>query len=222
MAELAALDDPKMRKVNEGHGDDHGVNLGKLRAIAKRLKTQQDLARQLWATDDTAARLLALLICRPKAFERDELDAMLRAARAPKVHDWLVNYVVKKSPHSEALRVAWFADADPVVASAGWALTTEGVAKKPEGLDLPGLLDVIEAEMKDAPERLQWAMNHCLAQIGIEHAAHRTRALEIGERLEVLKDYPTSPGCTSPFAPAWINEMVRRQHAAPTRGDLVV
>ncbi|MEV6369570.1 DNA alkylation repair protein [Micromonospora musae] len=222
MAELAALDDPKMRKVNEGHGDDHGVNLGKLRAIAKRLKTQQDLARQLWATDDTAARLLALLICRPKAFERDELDAMLRAARAPKVHDWLVNYVVKKSPHSEALRVAWFADADPVVASAGWALTTEGVAKKPEGLDLPGLLDAIEAEMKDAPERLQWAMNHCLAQIGIEHAAHRARALEIGERLEVLKDYPTSPGCTSPFAPAWINEMVRRQQAATTRGDLVV
>ncbi|RKN13590.1 DNA alkylation repair protein [Micromonospora musae] len=211
LAELAALDDPKMRKVNESHGDDHGVNLGKLRAIAKRLKTQQDLARQLWATDDTAARLLALLICRPKAFERDELDAMLRAARAPKVHDWLVNYVVKKSSHSEALRVAWFADADPVVASAGWALTTERVAKKPEGLDLPGLLDVIEAEMKGAPERLQWAMNHCLAQIGIEHAAHRTRALEIGERLEVLKDYPTSPGCTSPFAPTWINEMVRRQ-----------
>ncbi|RKN35578.1 DNA alkylation repair protein [Micromonospora musae] len=221
LAELAALDDPKMRKVNESHGDDHGVNLGKLRAVAKRLKTQQDLARQLWATDDTAARLLALLICRPKAFERDELDAMLRAARAPKVHDWLVNYVVKKSPHSEALRVAWFADADPVVASAGWALTTERVAKKPEGLDLPGLLDVIEAEMKDAPERLQWAMNHCLAQIGIEHAAHRTRALEIGERLEVLKDYPTSPGCTSPFAPTWINEMVRRQHAASSRGDLV-
>lgn len=212
MAELAALEDPKARQVNEKHGDDHGVNLGKLRALAKRLKTQQELARRLWETDDTAARLLAILICRPKAFGRDELDAMLRQARTPKVHDWLVNYVVKKNPHSEELRVAWFADPDPVVASAGWALTTERVAKKPEGLDLTGLLDVIEAEMKDAPERLQWAMNHCLAQIGIEHAELRTRAIAIGERLEVLKDYPTSPGCTSPFAPIWINEMVRRQH----------
>ena len=138
MAELAALEDPKAREVNEKHGDDHGVNLGKLRAIAKRLKTQQELARRLWETDDTAARLLALLICRPKAFERDELDAMLREARTPKVHDWLVNYVVKKNPHAEELRVAWFADPDPVVASAGWALTTERVAKKPEGLDLAG------------------------------------------------------------------------------------
>jgi 3-methyladenine DNA glycosylase AlkD len=212
MAELAELEDPKAREVNEKHGDDHGVNLGKLRALAKRLKTQQELACRLWETADTAARLLAILICRPKAFERDELDVMVREARIPKVHDWLVNYVVKKNPHSEELRLAWFADPDPVVASAGWALTTERVAKKPEGLDLAGLLDVIEAELKDAPDRLQWAMNHCLAQIGIEHAEHRARAIDIGERLKVLKDYPTPPGCTSPFAPIWITEMVRRQH----------
>ncbi|MFE0536798.1 DNA alkylation repair protein [Streptomyces nigra] len=210
-AELAALEDPKTRAVNERHGDDHGVNLGKLRAIAKRLKTRQDLAEELWATGDSAARLLALLICRPKAFGRDELDAMLREARTPKVHDWLVNYVVRKSPHAEELRVAWFTDPDPVVASAGWALTTERVAKRPDGLDLAGLLDTVEAEMKDAPPQLQWAMNHCLAQIGIEHPEHRARAIAIGERLEVLKDYPTSPGCTSPFAPVWIDEMVRRR-----------
>ncbi|MFG1720213.1 DNA alkylation repair protein [Micromonospora chalcea] len=217
-AELAALDDPKIRAVNERHGDDHGVNLGKLRAIAKRLKTQQDLARELWATGDSAARLLALLICRPKAYGRDELDGMLREARTPKVHDWLVNYVVKKSPHAEPLRLAWSADRDPVVASAGWALTTERVARNPDGLDLAGLLDVIEAQMAGAPERLQWAMNHCLAQIGIEHAAYRERAIGIGERLGVLKDYPTPPGCTSPYAPVWINEMVRRQHGGADNG----
>ncbi|WTY39117.1 DNA alkylation repair protein [Nocardia salmonicida] len=212
MAELAALDDPRIRAVNEKHGDDHGVNLTKLRALATRLKTQPVLARRLWDTDDTAAKLLALLICRPKLFERDELDAMIRQARTPKVHDWLVNYVVKKNPHADELRTSWFADPDPVVASAGWALTTERVAKRPDGLDLTGLLDLIEAQMKTAPDRLQWAMNHCLAQIGIDHPDHRARALDIGERLQVLKDYPTPPGCTSPFAPAWITEMVGRQN----------
>ncbi|MGY3127277.1 3-methyladenine DNA glycosylase AlkD [Agrococcus sp. UYP33] len=211
LAELAALDDPRAREVNERHGDDHGVNLGKLRAIAKRLKTQHELALELWATDETAARLLALLICRPKAYARDELDRMLREARAPKVHDWLVNYVVKKHPEAEALRLRWVDDADPVVASAGWALTSERVAKRPEGLDLDGLLDTIEAEMREAPDRLQWAMNTCLATIGISHAEHRARAIAIGERLEVLKDYPTPPNCTSPFAPIWIEEIVRRQ-----------
>lgn len=211
MAELAALEDPGVRAVNERHGDDHGVNLTRLRAVATRLKKQQVLARDLWATGDTAARLLALLICRPKEFTQDELDAMLREARTPKVHDWLVSYVVKKSPHAEALRQRWFADTDAVVASAGWALTSERVVKKPDGIDLAGLLDVVEAQLVDAPDRLQWAMNHTLAMIGIEHPALRDRALAIGERLEVLKDYPTPPGCTSPYAPTWITEVVSRK-----------
>lgn len=214
MAELTALEDPRMRAVNERHGDDHGVNLTKLRALAKRLGTDDAFARELWGTGDTAARLVALLTSRPRSFTQEELDVMLREARAPKVHDWLVNYVVKKSPHAEDLRVAWLDDADPVVASAGWALTADRVVRKPVGLDLLRLLDIIEAEMADAPDRLQWAMNTCLAQIGIEHPEYRARALAIGERLAVLKDYPTPPNCTSPYAPAWINEMVRRREGA--------
>ncbi|MFD6897418.1 DNA alkylation repair protein [Rhodococcus sp. NPDC060086] len=211
MAELAELEDPKIREVNARHGDDHAVNLTKLRAIAKRLRTQHELAGELWETGDSAARLLAILVSRPKAYSLDELDTMLRQARVPKVQDWLINYIAKKNPHADELRVLWFDDPDPVAASAGWDLTSERVVKDPEDLDLAGLLDIIETRMKDAPERLQWAMNTCLARIGIEHAEYRARALDIGERLKVLEDYPTSPGCTSPFAPIWITEMVNRQ-----------
>ncbi|MET9349994.1 DNA alkylation repair protein [Streptomyces termitum] len=218
-AELAALENPRMRAVNERHGDDHGVNLTGLRALAKRVGPDQELARGLWASGDTAARLVALLVGRPREFGREELDGMLREARAPKVRDWLLGRVVLKGPHAEELRTAWLADADPVVAAAGWSLTADRVVKKPAGLDLDGLLDVVEAEMKDAPEPLQWAMNTCLARIGIEHPDHRERALAIGERLGVLKDYPTSPGCTSPYAPAWIGEMVRREEAARAKAE---
>lgn len=213
-AELAALEDPRMRAVNEAHGDDHGVNLTQLRALAKRLKTQQDLAVELWATGDTAARLLALLVCRPKAFSAAELDRMLRESTAPKVHAWLVGYVVKKSPHAEELRITWLTDEDPLVAAAGWSLTTDRVAKRPDGLDLPHLLDRIEAEMAAAPDRLQWAMNETLATIGIHHPDLRGRAVAIGERLRVLEDYPTPRGCTSPYAPTWIAEIVRRREGA--------
>ena len=211
MAELADLADPRILAVNERHGDDHAVNLTALRAVAKRVKKNHPLALELWDTGDSAARLLALLICRPKEFSATELDTMLREARTRKVHDWLVGYVVMEGPHAEDLRVAWVGDADPVVASAGWALTADRVVKKPEGLDLPALLDVIEAEMAGAHERLQWEMNTTLAQIGIENPGLRPRAMEIGERLGVLRDYPTPPNCTSPFAPEWITEMVRRK-----------
>ena len=84
MRELAALEDPRLREANERHGDDHGVNLTHLRALAKRLKTQHDLALELWATGETAGHLLATLVYRPKAFSAAELDAMIRDIRSPK------------------------------------------------------------------------------------------------------------------------------------------
>ena len=210
LGELAALEDPKMRAANEKRGDDHGMNLSRLRALAKRIKTDQPLAKELWETGETPARLLALLICTPRAFSPDELDAMLRETHPPKVNDWFVNYVAKKTPLAEELRLRWFDDPDPTVAAAAWSLTSVRVVKQPDGLDLDHLLDLIERDMKDAPKRLQWSMNETLAQIGIHHPALRSRALAIGENLQVLADYPTAPGCTSPFAPLWIGEMVRR------------
>lgn len=212
MAQLAGLSDESFRAVNVKHGDDHAVPLGKLREISKQLKTQHALARQLWATGDSAARLLAALVCRPREFSPEDLDRMQRQARTPKVRDWLLSNVVKKSPHHEKLRQLWLADKDPAAVSAGWALTADCVTKNPERLDLPALLDSIEAQMKSAPDRSQWAMNDCLAQIGIEHAEHRARAIAIGERLGVFKDYPTPPGCTSPFAPVWITSIVSRRN----------
>jgi len=217
LKELAALAEPGMRAVNQRHGDDHGVNLTALRALAKRLKIQHELALQLWATGDSAARLLSTLVCRPGVFSADELDAMVREVGSPKLLGWFVTNVAKASRHAEQLRETW-KDEDDLVGRAGWSLTTERVVKKPEGLDLPALLDQIEREMKQAPEHKQWAMNHCLAEIGIHHQAHRARAIGIGERLAVLIDYPVSPGCTSPYAPAWIAEMVRRREGPPEQG----
>lgn len=213
MAELALLEDPRLRAANTARGDDHGVNLSALRALAKRLKTQHELANELWATGDTAARLLATLIAKPRAFAAAELDTMICTIRAPKLLDWFVSYCVKPGQHAEELRLRWKDNAD-LIGRAGWSLTTDRVVKSASGLDLAGLLDQIEVEMKAAPEPKQWSMNHCLAEIGIHHSGYRARAIAIGEKLRVLIDYPVPPGCTSPFAPLWIAEMVRRQQAS--------
>jgi 3-methyladenine DNA glycosylase AlkD len=118
--------------------------------------------------------------------------------------------VVKPGRHAEELRLRW-KDGDKLVGRAGWSLTTARSVRSAEGLDLNALLDQIEKEMQQAPAEKQWAMNHCLAEIGIHHASLRSRAIKIGERLKVLIDYPASPGCTPPYAPLWIAEMVRRR-----------
>lgn len=214
LAELRALGDEKVRAQyrKNGVGDNQfGVRLGDLRKIAARFKSNAALARELWAAGMLEAQLLAILLLKPKDLPRDELDRMVRAANVPQVADWINAYLVKEHPDRESLRESWMDDGDPWAARAGWALTSGRVARKPEGLDLPALLGRIEREMGSAPSPVQWTMNSCLANIGIHFAEHRERALAIGERLGVYRDYPVAKGCTSPFAPIWINELVRRQ-----------
>lgn len=214
LAQLKALGDEKVRARNRRNGageNQFGVQLGAIRKLAARIKADRALALELWETGNVDARLLAILLLKPADLSRAELDRMVRSADFPQLADWLSSYVVKEHPEKEALRQVWMEDDDPWAARAGWSLTAGRVARSPEGLDLPALLDRIEAEMAGAAAPAQWTMNTCLATIGIHFPEHRKRALAIGEKLGVYRDYPVSKGCTSPFAPIWIHEMVRRQ-----------
>jgi 3-methyladenine DNA glycosylase AlkD len=65
MGALRELEDPRARAVNEKRGDDHAVNLSKLRALARRLGTSHELAGELWDTTDSAARLPPHLAAAP-------------------------------------------------------------------------------------------------------------------------------------------------------------
>ncbi|MDC0743852.1 DNA alkylation repair protein [Polyangium sp. rjm3] len=214
LAQLESLGHEKVRAQNKKHGaGDHqfGVRLGDIRKLAAKFKTNQPLAIALWDTGNIDARLLAILLLKPQNLSRDEMDRMVRSVDFVQVADWLNANVVKNHPDKESLRQSWMQDDDPWAARAGWSLTSERIAKRPDGLDLPALLDRIEAEMGNAASEVQWTMNFCLAGIGIHFPKLRKRALAIGERLGIYRDYPVSKGCTSPFAPLWINEMVRRQ-----------
>lgn len=214
LARLESLGDDKVRAHNLKYGagpNQFGVRLGDVRRLAATIKSDHALGLALWAHGHLEARLLAVLVVKPARLSREELDRMVRSADAPQLADWLNAYVVKKHPEREALRSAWMADDDPWAARAGWSLTSGLIAKNPDGLDVPALLDRIEAEMGSAAPAAQWTMNACLVAIGIHVAKHRTRAIAIGEALGVYRDHPVSTGCTSPFAPIWIQEMVRRQ-----------
>jgi 3-methyladenine DNA glycosylase AlkD len=223
LTKLESLGDEKRRaynvKLGAGKAKQFGVAMGDLRTLAKKIKTDHALALELWKTGNIDAQLLAILLMKPKSLSAAELDKMVRAAKFAWVADWLNAYIVKEQPPAdkETLRIKWMKDDDGWAARAGWNLTAsrinkEGMGGKDvEGLDLPALLDRIESEMADAPPETQWTMNNTLAAIGINSAKHRKRAIAIGEKLGIYRDYPCSKGCTSPFAPIWINEMVKRQ-----------
>lgn len=214
LTQLEALGNAKVRAQNAkgGAGDSQfGVSLGDIRVLAKKIRTDHALALSLWDTGNVDAQFLATLLIEPKKLSAEAMDRMVRSITFVRVADWLNSYVVAKHPGKEALREGWMASDDRWAARSGWHLTAERVAKSPDGLDLPALLDRIESEMAGAVPEVQWTMNNTLATIGIHVPELRTRAIAIGEKLGIYRDYPVSKGCTSPFAPIWINAMVSRQ-----------
>lgn len=208
----------RARNIRNGAGENQfGVMSGDLRKLAKTIKRDHTLALGLWKTGNMDAQMLATLIAQPAKFSADELDAMVRSVKTNgsamfvPAADWLLSNVVALHAEKESLRVKWMTDKHPIAARAGWRLTADRVEEEAlDGLDLASLLDRIESEMGKAPPEIQWTMNFTLAQIGIRFPKLRKRALAIGEKLQVFHDYPVSKGCTSPFAPIWINAMVKR------------
>ena len=109
------------------------------------------------------------------------------------------------------IRIQWLKSKNKWALRAGWSLMAGKIARDADGLDMDALLKQLQKEMPKAVPEVQWTMNFALAYIGIHHPAYRKQALSIGEELGIYRDYPVSKGCTSPFAPIWINEMVKRQ-----------
>jgi 3-methyladenine DNA glycosylase AlkD len=213
LAALKALSNGKMfaHNIKNGAGKNQfGVKLGDIRTVANEIKSDHDLALELWKTENIDARLLSTLIIKPKKLTAKDLDELVKSIVFVQEADWFNAYVLKDHPQTEDVREKWMDSKNPWAARAGWSLTSGRVVRKPEGLDIVELLDRLESEMPRAPKEVQWTMNTALAQIGIQFPKHRKRAIEIGESLGIYRDYPVSKGCTSPFAPIWIKEMVRR------------
>jgi 3-methyladenine DNA glycosylase AlkD len=219
MRQLKALGNAGVRAQNaksgpmgSGAGDNQfGVARGDVRKLANKIKTDHELAMALWKTGNVDAQFLAALVVDVKRLSADEMERMVKSISWVWVADWLHSYVVKEHADKETLRQKWMKAGDRWTARAGWQLTAGRVAKSPEGLDVEALLDRIEEEMGGAAPEVQWTMNACLAETGIHFPKHRKRAIAIGEKLGIYRDYPVSKGCTSPFAPIWIEFMVKRQ-----------
>ena len=214
LAELEELGNERTRRQNtkQGAGENQfGVKLGDIRKLAKRIKTNMPLALDLWATANVDARFLAILLMKAKAITESQADEMVRSINFVRVADWFNSYVLNHHPNKESMRIKWLDSTHKMAARSGWSLTAERLNKDPEGLDITAVLNRIDSEMGDAPEEVQWTMNFALVYLGIQFPDHRERAIAIGERLGIYRDYPVSKGCTSPFAPIWIREMVSRQ-----------
>ena len=214
LRELKELGSEKVKRhyTKQGaHENQFGVKLGDVRRIAKKVKKSNSLALKLWETGNIDARMLAILLMEPKKFSKEDLLGLVGSIKFTRVSDWIDSYVLKNHPNRDEIREDWMNSSNPMVARSGWSLTYQKIEKSPENLDLEKILDRISNNLEGSPPEVQWTMNFALVYIGIHSEELRGRAIQIGERVGLYRDYPASKGCTSPYAPVWIEEMVSRK-----------
>src|SRR5688500_7297516 len=98
LKELEALGDEKMRALNRKNGageNQYGVKMGDIRNLAKKIKSDHELALALWKTGNFDASLLATLIIKPRQLSAAEMEAMVAGAGCMQLAEWVGSYVLK-------------------------------------------------------------------------------------------------------------------------------
>jgi 3-methyladenine DNA glycosylase AlkD len=216
LTELQALGNEKLKAqyIRKGAPSDslYGVKMGDIRKVAKKVKkADNSIAKEIWNTNIMEAQLTATLLLKPKELSMEELNHFVKTICFDYVADWFNAYIVNNHPEKNKLLHSWKDSDNKWALRSAWGILSNDIAGGAEGLDLGKLLDQIEKEMPKVQPEVQWTMNFALAHTGIYHPAHRQRAIDIGNKLGIYKDYPVPRGCTSPFAPIWIDEVMKKQ-----------
>lgn len=193
------------------------TNLTRIRAIADETGKNTEIADSLWASGETKARLLSLLLFDLKNVDEPRIDSLIAdIEKAPEkdqvqLSDWLLsNVIMKKNPLKKQV-AEWMSEESLIKQRLYWQFRAKTIKAEDTELNLK-LLDYLENHIASAPKLVQWTMNWCIASIGIQDEMLRERCIRIGEKNGLYKDFPVSKGCTSPYLPIWINAVVNKKN----------
>jgi len=140
---LEAFGDPKVKTLWLKHGIKEpffGVKIEKLKIIQKKIKKDDRLARELYATGNADAMYLAGLIADDAKMDKQELQTWVSRAVSQNISEYTVPWVAAGSPHGYELALEWIDSKKDHIAAAGWATLSGIVSMKPDtALDLSQL-----------------------------------------------------------------------------------
>lgn len=215
ISDLHRLSNEKRKKMYEKLGIKEtiiGVNLGDLRKLAEKIKTNHGLAYELWATEIYEARVIASILFDAKQLDQSDIEKLILSTQSGAVIDELSFQQFVDMDNQINLLDKWILESDSRLRRAGWNM---GIIlnhdTKLSDEKINQLLNFIELNLKSADNMIQFAMNRCLCEIGIKHDQFTNQCLLIGEKLGVYKEMKVSKGCTSAYAPIWIS-VVRKKY----------
>jgi 3-methyladenine DNA glycosylase AlkD len=162
-----------------------GISVGSLRAYAKRLGRNHELALGLWATDLYEARMLATFLDDPSLVTPAQMDAWARDFDNWAICDTACFHLFDRTPHALAKVPVWARSREEFVRRAAFALlaslTVHG-KDAPDEFFAKGLLWV-EKAATDERNFVAKAVNWALRSIGKRSPELNESAIAVARRL---------------------------------------
>ncbi len=211
MTELKARGTEQTRIIYTQHGvpeEMFGVSFAHLRAVARKIHEDQDLAVELWATGNHDARVLATLVADPAAISSAQLDDWARDLDNGILCDAFSAFV-SKTPLVDEKIDRWCALKAEWRAAAGWNLVADAAMNPVETTDdyYLACLDEIEADIHGTANQTRHAMNHALICIGLRNPALRRKALASAKRIGKVEVDHGDSGRETPDAVTYLGRV---------------
>lgn len=185
MQELEALGKERTKKIygsNGAHEPLFGVATGAMKPIAKKIKTNQPLAEQLYATGNYDAMYFAGVIADPKAMTEADFDRWIDAAYFYMLSDFVVAVTLSETDIAQEVADKWIASGDELRMSAGWSCYCWLLGNRPDREfaedKLAHMLERVENTIHDSPERTKYAMNNFIYTVAVSYLPLHQKAVE--------------------------------------------
>lgn len=198
MQELEALGKERTKKIYESNGAHEplfGVATGAMKPIAKKIKKNQPLAEQLYATGNYDAMYFAGIIADPKAMAESDFERWMDTTYFYMLSDYVVAVTLAETDIAQDVADKWIASDEELRMSAGWSCYCWLLGNRPDGefseSKIANMLEIVENTIHDSPERTKYAMNNFIYTVGISYLPLHEKAVETAKavgQVEVKRD----------------------------------
>lgn len=217
LEQLKAQGSEQTRKIYRKHGvngEQYGVSYATLKDLKKKLKTEHELARQLWASGIHDARILALLIADPQMADSALLDMWIKDMENYPLSDAFSHYVAQTVLAREKME-QWTRSDNEWIEATGWNILGEMALSEQDFPDeyFEGYLLIIERDLHHQKNRVRHTMNNTLIAIGSRNPQLEEKALAAAQVIgKVVVDHGET-SCKTPDAAAYIAKIKARKKA---------
>ncbi|MCM3145098.1 DNA alkylation repair protein [Brevibacillus sp. MER 51] len=198
MQELEALGKERTKKIylsNGAHEPLFGVATGAMKPMARKIKINQPLAEQLYATGNYDAMYFAGVIANPKAMTKADFDRWMDSAYFYMLSDYVVAVTLSEADIAQEVADQWITSGEELRMSAGWSCYCWLLGNRPDRefseSKIASMLETVKNAIHDSPERTKYAMNQFIYTVATSYLPLHDKAVEIAKEVgpvEVQKD----------------------------------